>query len=85
MKRDSLRPHLKSAGIEAEIYYPVPSPLQKCFNYLGYKSGDFPESEKASHEALALPIFPELSRQQSLHIAKKLRSFSIRTAVRSKK
>ena len=55
--------HLISKGIDARVYYPLPLHLQPCFKYLGYKAGDFPESEKASHETLAIPVYPELSKE----------------------
>ncbi len=63
-QREALRNKLQKRGIPTEIYYPIPLHLQKAFDYLGYKSGDFPASEAASREVLALPIYPELSQEQ---------------------
>jgi dTDP-4-amino-4,6-dideoxygalactose transaminase len=62
--RDLLREKLRSKGVPSEIYYPIPLHLQKAFEYLGYRPGDFPESERACKEVLSLPIYPELTEEQ---------------------
>lgn len=67
-KRDSLEEYLKSKNIGISIYYPVPLHLQKCFEYLGYKEGDFPIAEKLCKNVLALPMFPELTEDEVFYV-----------------
>ena len=74
-RRDALQKHLKERGIGTEIYYPLPLHLQLCFRYLGYKEGQLPESERASREALSLPIFPELTKKEQEYIIATVRDF----------
>ena len=73
--RDELITFLHSNNIGCEIYYPVPLSNQECFSYLGYKKGDFPEAEGASQETIAIPIYPELSKDQQQYIVDKFVEF----------
>ena len=63
---------LKEAGIPTAVHYPVPLHLQECFNYLGYKKGDFPISEIVSNEIMSLPMNPYVSDEEIEYIAGKL-------------
>lgn len=66
---------LRNKRIDARVYYPVPLHLQKCFKYLGYKKGDFPESEKVAQETLAIPVYPDLTREKMDYIIGSIREF----------
>ncbi len=74
-KRDELQKFLKEEGIPTAIYYPLPLHQQKCFAYLGYKEGDFPETEKACKEVLAVPVYPELTTQHQDFIVSSISRF----------
>ena len=74
-RRDELRAYLGEHGVGTEIYYPLPLHLQTCFAELDYKAGDFPESEKAAAETLALPIYPELEPAQQEYVVARVNCF----------
>jgi dTDP-4-amino-4,6-dideoxygalactose transaminase len=74
-KRDALREHLTRKEIGTAIYYPLALHEQECFRYLGHGAGDFPESERAARQTLALPIYPELSPEAQRYVAESIAEF----------
>jgi len=75
-RRDELRAFLEQRGVGSGVYYPLALHLQECFAYLGYGAGDFPESERATHEVLSLPVFPELEPVQREYVVESIRAFA---------
>ncbi len=74
-RRDELKRFLESRGVGCEIYYPVALHQQQCFAYLNHKAGDFPVSEQAAAQTLALPIYPELEPAQLQYVVDQIADF----------
>jgi dTDP-4-amino-4,6-dideoxygalactose transaminase len=74
-RRDELAEYLGERGIETEIYYPIPLPLQPCFAELGYTKGDFPNAEAVCAHALALPFYPDLTLSEVDRTCDVIRAF----------
>jgi dTDP-4-amino-4,6-dideoxygalactose transaminase len=74
-QRDALREHLTRKEIGTAIYYPLGLHEQKAFAYLGHRAGDLPQTERAARETLALPMYPELSREAQRYVAKAIAEF----------
>lgn len=74
-ERDALIRHFKADGIGCEVYYPIPLHLQECLAFLGHRAGDFPASEAACRNVLALPIYPELTEAQQVRVMESVSSF----------
>ncbi len=74
-QRDALVRHLKAEHIGCEIYYPLALHQQECLRHLGYRAGDFPASEQAAGQVLALPIYPELTIDQQRRVIQSCAGF----------
>ena len=73
--RDQLKTHLEQRQIGCGLHYPLPLHIQKAFQHLGYKQGDFPVSETGARECLSLPIYPELNDEQVRVVARAIQEF----------
>ncbi len=78
-RRDELQRKLADAGVQTGIHYPVPIHLQPAYSSLGYRAGDFPETEKQSQRVLSLPMFAELTDVQINLVAEALKQLEART------
>jgi dTDP-4-amino-4,6-dideoxygalactose transaminase len=74
-RRDDLRKYLGDRGIGTQIHYPVPIHLQQSAQFLGYRQGDMPITERVASEVLSLPMFAELTDEQLERVADSVRSF----------
>lgn len=73
-ERDEILERLSRRGIACGIHYPVPVHLQPAYAHLGYKRGDFPVSERCAETFLSLPLFPEISDEQTEYVASALKA-----------
>jgi dTDP-4-amino-4,6-dideoxygalactose transaminase len=74
--REALQANLAEAGIGSGIHYPIPLHLQKAYQHLGYKKGDFPVTERVAAEIVSLPMFPQLTHGQLEEVANKVKEFA---------
>ncbi len=74
-KRDELQAYLKENGIGTGIHYPVPIHMQKALEFLGYRVGDFPETEKVVKDILSLPMYAEISDDQINYVSNAISVF----------
>lgn len=73
--RNELRKYLASKGIDTAVYYPLSLHLQEAYKALGYRGGDFPESELAQEQVLSLPMYPEITRDQINEVVDNIKEF----------
>lgn len=73
--RDKLKDFLTQKGVNVGLHYPIPLHMQECFKGLGYKKGDFPNSERIAEAGLSLPMFPEMSDEQINYVIEKVKEF----------
>jgi dTDP-4-amino-4,6-dideoxygalactose transaminase len=73
--RDSLKGFLQKCEIDTKIHYPIPIHLQEAAKSLGYKKGDFPVTEKQVDQILSLPVYPELTDEQIMHVIHSIKDY----------
>ena len=71
-RRDRLIDHLRAAGVGTGIHYPIPLHLQRAYQHLGYKAGDFPVAERLSEQVISLPMYPQLTPDQQSKVAREI-------------
>ena len=76
-RRDELQSFLEAQGIASGVYYPIPFHLQECFQFLGGKKGDFPASETAAKEVLALPVYPGMTNVMQEEVVEQIKAFHL--------
>ena len=74
-ERDRLGEYLSEKGVASGIHYPIPNHLQDSYQFLGYKTGDFPVTEKLASEMLSLPMYPEMTEEQIEYVVNNIRGF----------
>ena len=74
-KRDVLKEYLSKNGIATGLHYPIPIHLQKAYNHLGYKKGDFPVAEEQAKQLISLPIYPEMENEKVEYVCEQIRIF----------
>ncbi len=83
-QRAALKEFLSTHGVSSTVYYPLPLHLQKAFEGLGYRRGDFPKSERASEIVLSLPMFPEMRDETVDYVAGVISDFLKRSDTSAK-
>ncbi len=76
-EREAFQAALAEAGIGTGIHYPIPLHLQRAYQYLNYRKGDFPVTERVAAEIVSLPMFPQLKQEQLMEVAKRMKEFAI--------
>jgi len=71
--RDAVRASLQERGVQTGVHYPLPVHLQKPYQALGYRQGDFPYAERACQRVISMPLYPEMTNEQAAYAAQTLR------------